>query len=256
MSLRLPGYAALTAGKAHGVALESCKSFLESILATESLYDHVARQPLARRFSGRAPVFAIELPEGCGAVVVRRSMRGGVLARLNTDLFLPPTRVLRELIISVHLRSLGVATPEVVAVAVYHAGRIFRRSDVVTREVVDGTDLGAILTAGQNVEQRSAALDATARLVASLSRAGAHHPDLNVRNILIKAAGQSAPDAPGAFVLDVDRIRMHVPGDPIVLSANIQRLERSMRKLRDAHSLVIEDSELDALRTRTRELAS
>ena len=246
MRITLPGYERLTSPRARGIALENCRGVLESILANETVYDFAARQPYARKFAGRATVYAIELPGGCGPAVVRRSMRGGLLAGLNTDLFLPPTRAVRELITSLRLRSAGVATPEVIAFAIYHVGAIFRRSDVITREI-DGKDLGSILAADSSAESRSESLEAAAVLVASLSRAGAHHPDLNLRNILV-AGGV-------AYILDVDRIRFHVPGDPIVLRANIERLERSLRKRRELDGLTIEDLEIAGLGARVMELA-
>ena len=217
---------------------------LESILINETLWDFAARQPDARKFQGRATVYALELPDNCGSAVVRRSMRGGWLAGLNTDLFLPPTRGLRELIASLRLRSAGVSTPEVVAFLVYPAGSVLRRGDVITREIV-GEDLGAVLSASS--EKRSIALESAAALVASLSRAGAHHADLNLRNILI------SNDA--AYILDIDRVRFHSPGDPIVLRANIERLQRSLRKRRDLNQLPVDEKEIVAFGARVMELA-
>jgi hypothetical protein len=246
LKITLPGYARITSPRARGIALESCKSALESILANETLYDFAARQPDARKFQGRATVYAVELPGNCGAAVVRRSMRGGWLAGLNTDLFLPPTRGLRELIASLRLRSAGVATPEIVAFLVYPAGSVLRRGDVLTREV-NGEDLGSALAAPGSSEKRSAALESAAVLVASLSRAGAHHADLNLRNILISS------DA--AYILDIDRLRFHVPGDPIVLRANIERLQRSLRKRRDLDGLPVDEKEIVAFGARVTELA-
>jgi hypothetical protein len=255
LRILLPGYTRLAAPGSAGIALESCRSVLESILASETLYDFAARQPGARRFSGRAPVYGVDLPDGCGAAVVRRSMRGGILARVNTDLFLPPTRSLRELVTSLRLRSAGVPTPEMIGFAVYRSGLILRRSDVVTRELKGGADLASILTTGESGEHRAASLDAAAHLVADLSRAGAHHPDLNLRNILIAPSDTGDATPARAYILDVDRIRFHIPGDPVVLGANIARLARSMRKWRDLHALVIDDSEIETLRARVLELA-
>jgi tRNA A-37 threonylcarbamoyl transferase component Bud32 len=246
LRISLPGYARLDTPRARGITLENFRLTLESILATETLYDFAARQPDARKFKGRATVYATELPNGCGPAVVRRSMRGGWLSSLNTDLFLPPTRALRELVASIRLRSSGVATPEVIAFAVYPVGGIFRRSDVVTREI-QGDDLGSILASGPSEERRQVALETAAALVASLSLAGAHHSDLNVRNILVSG------DV--AYILDVDRIRFHIPGDPIVLNANIARLKRSLRKRRDLDKLPIQESEIVALGERVMELA-
>jgi hypothetical protein len=241
--LSLPGYARIESPRARGIALENCRSEIESILSGETIYDFAARQPDARRFVGRAPVYAIALGE-CSNVVVRRSMRGGVLASLNTDLFLPPTRGLRELIASLRLRSVGVATPELVAFVNYPAGAVLRRSDVVTREI-QGDDLGSLLAPAISDERHQQALLAAASLVASLSNAGAHHPDLNLRNILVD---RTEPDR--AWVLDVDRIRFHVPGNPMVIRANADRLERSLRKRRASGEIAIGDDEIASLRAR------
>ena len=255
MRIRLPGYARISGPGARGVVLESCKRALERILEKESVYEFASRQERARKLEGRAPVYAVELPDDCGRAVVRRSMRGGALARFNTDLFLPPTRGLRELITSLQLRTAGVPTPEIIAYVVYRAGVILRRTDVVTRELTGGVDLASLLAAGDRGERRDAILEDAAALVAALSRAGAHHPDLNLRNIVITDLTASEMNASRAHILDVDRIRFHIPGDPIVLQANIDRLERSIRKWRAQRGLVIDDIEIQALRARTIDLA-
>ncbi len=68
-----------------------------------------------------------------------------------------------------------------------------------------------------------------AALLGALTQAGAWHPDLNVKNILL------VPDDAGELhpaVLDVDRVRFVPPGDPDVGAQNLGRLDRSIRKLR------------------------
>jgi tRNA A-37 threonylcarbamoyl transferase component Bud32 len=255
LRIRLPGYARFSFPAGHAVALERCKPSLERILEHETIYEFAARQSGARIFEGRAPVYAVDLDDECGSVVVRRSMRGGALARLNTDRFLPPTRGLRELIASLHLRTAGVSTPEVVAVIVYRAGIVFRRSDVITRELQDGADLASLLSESDGDSTREAALENAAALVAALSRAGAHHPDLNLKNIFMTGMNSADQNASRAHILDIDRIRFHIPGDPMVLQANINRLERSIRKWRDRRGLAIDDIEIQALRARTIDLA-
>jgi 3-deoxy-D-manno-octulosonic acid kinase len=248
LRLTLPGYARIESARGRGIALEACRPAIESILSNETLYDFAARQPDSRKFNGRATVYAIQLGE-CGDIVVRRSMRGGALAPLNTDLFLPPTRGLRELVTSVRLRAAGVATPEVVAFLIYPAGALLRRSDVVTREV-RGDDLGALLEKRVDGERRSQALDAAARVIGMLSRVGAHHPDLNLRNVLVDRS-----ESPQAWILDIDRIRFHIPGNPMVVRANIDRIERSLRKRRDLREIEISDDEISQLRSAITEMA-
>lgn len=241
----LPGYARLRGHGVRGLVVETSRQGIESILAKETLYDYAARQPGARKFTGRVPAYAITLPEGGADVVVRHSMRGGALARTGSDLFLPPTRGLRELINSLRLRMAGVPTPELVAFVTYRAGPVFRRSDVATAEIKDGHDLSVVLREMPTGEHREACLRAAGKLVGSLNRVGAHHPDLNTRNILVT---WDADHGARGHVLDVDRIRFHVPDDPMVVKANIDRLERSLRKLRDTGTIDIRDEEIGIIR--------
>lgn len=241
----LPGYVRLDGDGVRGLAIERSRSGVQSILESGTLYDYAATQPNAREFRGRIPAYAISLPNGGGDVVVRHAMRGGALGRTGSDLFFPPTRALRELINSLRLRLTGVPTPEVVAFVTYNAGRIFRRSDVATREIKDGHDLSVVLREVPSGEHRHECLVAAGQLLALLAKGGAHHPDLNVRNILVtwdETAGAKA------HVLDVDRIRFHVPSDPMVANANIARLERSLRKVRERDSIDITDSEIEIVR--------
>jgi hypothetical protein len=167
------------------------------------------------------------------------------LGRTGSDLFLPPTRALRELINSLRLRIAGVPTPEVVAFVTYRAGPVFRRSDVATREIRGGHDLSVVLKEMKPGDHRRECLEATGALLGSLARAGAHHPDLNARNVLITWDETSGAQA---HVLDVDRIRFHVPSDPMVATANMKRLERSLEKIREREGIPISDDEIDTIR--------
>ncbi|MBA2707832.1 MAG: hypothetical protein H0U59_08530 [Gemmatimonadaceae bacterium] len=243
--ISMPGYARLRVNGTRGLAVEGCQPALQSILASETLYSFAARQPDARRFAGRAPAYAITLPGSCGDVVVRHAMRGGALARTGSDLFFPPTRGLREAINSLRLRLGGVPTPEVIAFVTYRAGPILRRSDVATREIAGGHDLSVVLTSIESGEQRDSCIRAVGRLLGSLTRAGAHHPDLNIRNILVTWEGANGAHA---HVLDVDRIRFHVPDDPTVAAANLARLERSIGKWRDSGQISISSRDIELLR--------
>jgi hypothetical protein len=245
VSLSMPGYAKIRGKGVRGLAVEGCHTALEFILQTETLYQYAARQPDARQFRGRTTAYGIPLGDACGNVVVRHAMRGGFLAGTGSDLFVPPTRGLRELVNSLRLRLSGVLTPEVIAVISYRAGPILRRSDVLTREIADSHDLAVILREITDAGHRDSCLRAAGRLLASLARAGAHHPDLNARNVLITWEGAAGATA---HVLDVDRIRFHVPGDPMVGQANIARLERSLQKLRHQEQIEVSDAEGDVLR--------
>ena len=115
VGLTIPSYERFEVNGARVIAAKGCASGIREVLEKEKLYDFAARQPDAVPLVGRAPVFAVELPAGCGRVVVRHSMRGGWMAKFNKDLFVLPTQGYRELLSSLRLRASGVSTPEVPA---------------------------------------------------------------------------------------------------------------------------------------------
>ncbi|HEX2721919.1 MAG TPA: lipopolysaccharide kinase InaA family protein [Gemmatimonadaceae bacterium] len=244
VAIGIPGYTRINANGARGHVVQRCHEAIESILADETLYDYALRQPDRQEYIGRAPAYAFALGEPCGRVVVRHAMRGGLLARSGSDLFFPPTRGLRELVNSLRLRRAGVPTPEVIAVVSYRAGAVLRRSDVATQEVAGSHDLAVVLREMGPSGDRDACLRAAGDLLGALTRAGAHHPDLNARNILL--TWDSAHGA-AAHILDIDRVRFHVPGDPMVARANLARLVRSLFKLRDKRELDVTDRDVQVI---------
>jgi 3-deoxy-D-manno-octulosonic acid kinase len=228
------------------VALGTCADAVRRALATRSLYVYAATHPARRELRGRGAAYAVPLPDGHTRVVVRHSRHGGILAPVTGDRFFPPTRAPHELRTALRLADLGVPTPEVIAYAIYRAGRILRRSDVATREVAGGSDLGEVLAAALDPALRATVFDATADLLRALERAGARHPDLNVGNVLLV---DTADGTRRALVLDVDRVVFERAGDRRLGAANLARLVRSARKLRGQGRLAITDAELDALGT-------
>ena len=245
----IPSYERFAVGDARVMATIACSASIREVLEKERLYEYAARQPDAVPLVGRAPVFAVSLP-GCGRVVVRHNMRGGWMAKISKDLFVLPTRGFRELVASLRLRASGVSTPEVVAYVSYPLNWALRRSDVATREIADGHDLSVALAKITDHAHRVMVLDAIAKLLRSLTQAGAHHPDLNLKNVLLTAG-----DGPGldAHVLDVDRVRFSSPGSPLVAKANLDRLIRSLRKWRDTRALPYSAEDEEYLRLRSNE---
>ena len=249
MSAAIPkDYNRFHVGNAHVIAHESCVEWARSVLPEQSLYSWASQQPDAQDLGGRIPAYSVLLPGQERRVVVRHSHHGGLLGRLQGDLFLPPTRAPYELLISHLLAGLGVRTPLVVAIAVYPVKRLFRRSDVVSLEL-PGRDLGKALRDQPDADVRRGWLDSIAALIRALTSIGAWHPDLNVGNVLLVETGPSAWDA---YVLDIDRLQFAPPSDPTVRDANLDRLERSVRKLRARFGVGFDDAEMRQLR----ELAS
>jgi hypothetical protein len=250
VALTIPSYERFEVGGARVIASVKCSASVRGVLENEGLYEFAARQPDAVPLVGRAPVFAVNLPGECGRVVVRHNMRGGWMAKISKDLFVLPTRGFRELVASLRLRASGVSTPEVVAYVSYPKNVVLRRSDVATREIPNGHDLSVALAKITDHDHRVMVLEAIVRLLKALTQAGAHHPDLNLKNVLLTAG-----EGPGldAHVLDVDRVRFSSPGSPLVAKANLDRLIRSLRKWRDLHELPYSAEDEEFLRLRTAE---
>lgn len=244
IEIRIPAYESFELPGTYVIAKAGCAETLKSVLEAGSLYEFAASQPGAREFSGRAPVFAISLPDSCGKVVVRHATRGGMMSRISKDVFLRPTRGLRELLNSLRLRALGVSTPEVVACVTYHAGWMLRRSDVATQEIVGGHDLSVVLSTFKETGHRDLAIAAAIKLLRGLTRAGAYHKDLNLKNILLTSDDSSDLEA---HVLDVDRVRFSTPGSPLVAKANLGRLLRSLRKWRSLNGLPFTEEEAERI---------
>jgi hypothetical protein len=248
VGVSIPSYERFAVGDARVVAAVGCAAGIREVLEKEHLYEYAARQPDAVPLVGRAPVFAVNLPGGCGRVVVRHNMRGGWMAKVSRDLFVLPTRGFRELVASLRLRASGVSTPEVIAYVSYPLNWVVRRSDVATREIANGHDLSIALAKVTDHAHRVMVLDAIAKLLRSLTQAGAYHQDLNLKNVLLTAGEGPELDA---HVLDVDRVRFSSPGSPLVAKANLDRLVRSLRKWRDNHELPYSAEDEEYLRLRS-----
>ena len=242
-----PGYERLLLGHAVAVARsEVAASIRRSLVGADgsrsTLLEYAARHPGARQMQGRGAAYAAPLPQSTDRVVVRHNRHGGLFGPITGDRFLAPTRAPYELDMSLRLAKLGVPTPQIVAYALYPPGGLFQRADVCSREIPGSRDLAQVLMR-DNPADRAAAFAATARLVASLSRVGARHHDLNAKNILLTHET--------AYVLDVDRVQLG--GSPAAaLDANLARLTRSLRKWRDRFAARISEREIAELEASTR----
>lgn len=241
------GFERLLLGHAIAVARSDFARHIRNALvgadgSKATLHDFASRQPGARPLAGRGVAYAFQLKPTPTKVVVRHNRHGGLFAPITGDRFLAPTRAPYELEVSLALTQLGIATPEILAYALYPPGGILQRADVCSREVASARDLAEVVRTGNDAE-RAAALALTAGLVAQLSRSGARHHDLNAGNVLL-AGGR-------AHLLDVDRVTLG--GNPTVaLQANLSRLARSLRKWRDRFGARVSESDILELETGAR----
>jgi hypothetical protein len=245
------GHVELEVGRATAVSRAEVADSVRDALLVGTLHAYAARHPEARALQGRGVAYAAPLPRGAGRVVVRHNHHGGILAGLTGDRFIVPTRAPHELETSLSLAARGVPTPQVLAYALYPAGPFLRRADIASREVPSARDAEAALGAATSASQVDEILEATARLVAALTKAGARHHDFNLKNVLL------ARDETGdltAYVLDVDRVEFLRPQDPRVTELNLRRLTRSVRKWMRRGLAGLSEERIDLFRRQVRAL--
>lgn len=237
------GYDRITVGDTIVVARTAAVSGVRTALAeAPSLHEWAAAVPGGTAFQGRATAWGVRLPGSGLDVVVRHARRGGMLAAMRGDRYVWPGRAPWELEASLRLQTLGVRTPDVVAYALYPAGRGFCRCDVVTRRLPEGAEFPVAWAAG-DADVRAALLLAVGALLRDLRAAGAHHADLNAKNLYVAREGTRWH----AWVLDVDRLTFQEANDVDVGAQNLARLDRSLRKRRERDALEISDAELARL---------
>ena len=245
-----PGYERLSRPGVDTVARATVAGAVGQALSAGSLYEYAAHHPEARPLRGRGVAYAVPLPDGATHVVVRRSRHGGVLAPLRGEIFFGGTRAPRELEVSLRLAREGIPTPELIAYSTYRVAPLLRRVDVATREVPGAADLATTLERDRDAASVRDAVRVVARLLARMASAGARHPDLNVRNVLIARDDNGQREA---WLLDVDRVWFDTPRHPRVREANLSRFARSARKLREREGLPVGDGEMALLAALARE---
>ena len=241
LDLQRSGYVHLEVNGYQAVAVGWAAEAVSAALSAGPLHKWAARQPVREEMCGRGVVYAVDLPTNpVTPVVVRKNSHGGLLRALTGEIFLNPTRAPLELATSLRLAAAGILTPEVIAYAIYPAGVLFARSDVMTRRLPAGDDLPAAW-GNANSTERDSMLVAIARLLAALASAGAWHADLNLKNIYIAGNGADVT----AYLLDVDRVTF--PGGSDVATRNFTRLARSARKWRSRWGVDIDEDSLTRL---------
>ena len=173
---------------------------------------------------------------GLGSVVYRECRRGGAVRWLGSLYLGFRPRPFREYWTMLTARRLGLPVPEPIAGIVTPVVPGAYRGAILTLEVEGAVPLWEHLRAGADD-------DPIGRLAAALRRihdAGLRHPDLNLGNVLVTAAGE-------IVFVDLDRasIRPGGLGDRDRARA-LGRIRRSARKL-DPAGAVLGDADLDRL---------
>lgn len=177
--------------------------------------------------SGRAATALVSVPGGGPRVVVRRLRHGGLLAPLLRDRYVSPARVLGELDATARLREAGAPVPEPILALATRRGIAFSLALATVHEegAVDALSFLASEPEDERLVRAAAAVGGALR---RFHDAGGHHPDLHVKNLLLRETRAGAD----ALVIDLDRGRLGAPPGPGERAAEIGRLGRSLLKRR------------------------
>lgn len=186
---------------------------------------------------GRGGAWFVDAP--FGSAVLRRYLRGGLVAHFNRDRYLwrgaNRTRSFAEFRLSREMAAKGVPVPRPIAACYRREGYFYQAAILIER--VDGVrtlaDRAAVAGDGAPWEEAG-------RLIARLHRAGLDHADLNAHNLLFDTTGRG-------WVIDLDRGEQRIPSTRW-REGNLARLKRSLLKLRGGRS--VEDMERDFARLR------
>jgi 3-deoxy-D-manno-octulosonic acid kinase len=175
--------------------------------------------------SGRAATALVSLPSGGPRVVVRRLHHGGLFAKWLGDRYASPARALHELDVTARLREAGAPVPEPVLAVARRRGVFFSLALATVYEegAVDALSFLASEPEDERLLRGAAAVGGALR---RFHDAGGHHPDLHVKNLLLRETRAGAD----AIVIDLDRGTAGTPPGLAERAAEIGRLWRSLLK--------------------------
>ncbi|WP_064746223.1 3-deoxy-D-manno-octulosonic acid kinase [Lysobacter antibioticus] len=187
---------------------------------------------------GRGGAWFVDAP--FGQVVLRRYLRGGLVARFNRDRYwwrgAHRTRSFAEFRLTREVARKGLPVPMPVAAWYRRDGLHYYAAILIERlgDVRSLADRAAVAGDGAPWEEAG-------RLIARCHRAGLDHADLNATNLLFDSGGRG-------WVIDLDRGAIRIPATAW-RERNLARLLRSLLKLRGARTPAEVERDFARLRT-------
>lgn len=186
-----------------------------------------SRHAVLGKESGRGTTWFVQ--HGDDEWVLRHYLRGGLMSRLSRDRYLfkrwQNCRSIAEFDILHMLHQQGFPVPRPVAAQVIRHG-LHYRADILVGRIAQAQDLLRVLQRAQSeyFYQNLAAM------IARFMRAGIHHADLNIQNILVDNEGQF-------WLIDFDRAKQRTPVETWQNKV-LARLLRSFEKEKQRHGIV------------------
>jgi 3-deoxy-D-manno-octulosonic acid kinase len=176
-----------------------------------------------RRGRGAAPL--VPLRDGA-SVVLRRYRHGGLLGWLTGTLLLGPSRALSELDVTARAEASGAPVPRVLCLVLWPRWGPFWSAVIGTREEPEAEELASAWRRLPPGPELRVLLRRVGEAVRRLHDSGVEHPDLQVRNVLIRPEPKDC-----VLVIDLDRSRFHPRAvSPRRRASNLARLVRSAVK--------------------------
>ncbi|MGV8941281.1 MAG: 3-deoxy-D-manno-octulosonic acid kinase [Lysobacter sp.] len=186
---------------------------------------------------GRGGAWFVDAP--FGPAVLRRYLRGGLVARFVHDRYLwrsaALTRSFAEYRLSKAMIEKGVPVPRPIAASYRREGLFYRCAILIERLPDVRTFADRAMVAGDGAPWEEAG-----RLVARAHRAGLDHADLNAHNLMFDTRGNG-------WVIDLDRGRIAIPATGW-REGNLARLKRSLLKLRGEREVAAVERDFARLR--------
>lgn len=183
-----------------------------------------------RGAEGRSRTRVVSLAGGT-RVLLRPLRHGGVLAPLTRDLYLGLRRPRRELAVTARLRAAGAPVPAPVLALGLRGPGPWRRLVVGTELEEGAEDALAFLARAPGRRRILDAAAAAGRSVRRFHDAGGVHPDLHVKNLLVRETARADGAASvEVIVIDLDRARIETARPARARMAELMRLLRSLVK--------------------------
>jgi 3-deoxy-D-manno-octulosonic acid kinase len=217
-----PGFERSTRGACVLVADATLLPDAEALL-DEATFEAAFQQPAGE---GRAATALLDLGPGGSRIWLRRLLHGGAVGPLLGRAYFGMRRPLAELDVNQRLRAAGAPVPRpALAWGRRLLGPIFACA-VGTYYEEDTCDVLAFLRGGPDRARVLRAADALGRAVRRFHDAGGRHPDLHVKNLLLRERGADYE----AIVIDLDRARIGIDATPDERMSQLVRLFRSLLK--------------------------
>lgn len=186
-------------------------------------------------YKGRGILPTVPIKEGDSErIVAKKSLRGGLLRFVNTDLFWQGNRPFKEMVVNTQILSKGIKTTEILAAAKLKVLGPLYRTFIFSKEISESKNLSDLFNGlkqkspQERLKEKKQVIKALARSIYAMHNQGIYHSDLHLKNILI--CHNSVAAEPEVYIIDFDKARLKESLSPKEKIDNLLRFNRSLEK--------------------------